>query len=77
MTAAPEIKNPIHSLDLLHERCVTLAERVQAGELAFIDAVDMAYTAADFAGLIEHYGDDAVQEVLARAFIGARKDGAS
>jgi hypothetical protein len=65
----------VHPLDLLHERCVTLAERVQAGELAFIDAVDFAYTAADFAGLVERFGDDAVQAVLAAAFIGERTGG--
>jgi hypothetical protein len=31
----------------------------------------MAYTAADFAGLVERYGDDGVQAVLAKAFMGA------
>lgn len=62
-----------HPLDLLFERAVTLADRIRAGELPFIDGVDMAYSAADFAGLIDRYGDDVVQNLLAEAFIGARK----
>jgi hypothetical protein len=70
-------KNPIaiNPLDLLHERCRTLVSRVQAGELPFIEAVDFAYSAACFAGLVDCYGDDAIQQVLARAFVGAPKDG--
>lgn len=68
---------PAHScdpLDLLFERCCTLAGRVDAGELAFLDAVDMAWTAADFAGLVERVGPDLVQHVLAAAFMSARRD---
>jgi len=69
---------PIHAqspvsntaLDLLFERSCTLAERVFDGQLGFIDAIDMAYTAADFAGLVDRYGDDTVQMVLADAFGG-------
>jgi hypothetical protein len=60
-------KNP---LEILSARCATLADRVKRRELAFIDAVDMAYSAADFAGLIESYGDDCIQAVLADAFMG-------
>jgi hypothetical protein len=71
MTAIARV---VHPLDLLHERCLTLVDRVQAGELPFIEAVDFAYSAACFAGLVETYGDDAIQQVLARAFCGARKD---
>ena len=63
------LRNP---LEIFHERSVQLAYRVRRGELAFIDAVDMAYSAADFAGLVEHYGDDEVQQILARAFMDAR-----
>jgi hypothetical protein len=54
------------------EKCATLADRVRRKQLAFIDAVDMAYSAADFAGLIESYGDDQIQAVLAGAFMGSR-----
>jgi len=60
-------------LALLLERCRTLAARVADGELAFIDAIDMAYSAADWSGLVDRYGDDVVQLVLADAFIGCRR----
>ena len=59
-------------LELLANRCKTLADRVQNGNLGFIEAVDFAYSAADFAGLIDIYGDDQIQAVLADAFMGAR-----
>jgi hypothetical protein len=55
-------------LSILFDRSATLAYRVKAGDLPFIEAVDMAYSAADFAGLIQRYGDDAIQKVLAKAF---------
>ena len=61
------------TLDLLYVRACTLAERVACGELAFLDAVDMAYSAADWAGVVQRCGDDVVQRVLADAFIGVRK----
>ena len=35
---------PPDPLDLLYARTRTLADRVEAGELAFLDAVDMAWT---------------------------------
>ena len=60
-------------LDLLFERCCTLADRVFAGELGFIDAVDMAWEAAEFAGIVGRVGPDQVQAVLAAAFVGARR----
>ena len=59
-----------HTLDLFHDRCCTLADRVIAGGIGFIDAVDLAYTAAQFSGLADRVGDDAVQAVMASAFIG-------
>lgn len=58
-----------HPLDLLFERSCTLVDRVVAGELPFIDAVDMAASAAEFSGLTDIYGQDAIQETLAAAFI--------
>jgi hypothetical protein len=57
-------------LDLLFDRASVLAQRAKDGSLPFIDAVDMAYSAADLSGLVERYGDDAVQMVLAEAFGG-------
>ena len=56
-------------LELFAIRCSELAERVVAGNIAFINAVDMAYSAAEWAGLIDAVGDDAVQKVMAAAFI--------
>jgi hypothetical protein len=60
---------PQRQLELFAIRCSELAERVAAGNLLFLDAVDLAYSAADFAGLVEVAGDDAVQKVMAAAFI--------
>jgi hypothetical protein len=57
------------ALDLLLERSRTLAARVRAGEIEFLDAVDMAYSAAEFSGLVSRYGDDLVQATLALAFM--------
>jgi hypothetical protein len=64
MTAAP--------LDLLFERISALAERARDGGLPFIEAVDMAYTAANWAGLVDRYGDDFIQTILAEAFAARR-----
>jgi hypothetical protein len=51
-----------------------LADRVHYGELPFIEAVDLAYSAAIWSGLVDNVGDDAVQKILAAAFTGARKE---
>ena len=59
-------------LDLLYERCLTLADRVLSGQLSFIDAVDIAYSAAEWSGLVDRFGDDLIQLVLADAFVGVR-----
>jgi len=55
-------------LELFAIRCSELADRVVGGNLSFIDAVDMAYSAADFAGLVEVAGDDAIQKIMFAAF---------
>jgi hypothetical protein len=60
-------------LEILSLRSLELADRVAAGEVAFIDAVDVAYTAAVWAGLTETVGDDIVQAVLAEAFRTVRR----
>jgi hypothetical protein len=73
-------------LEILAERSLELADRVGAGQLGFIDAVDLAYDAAgradlpraiEKAGLIDKgsitTGDDVVQSVLAAAFANARR----
>jgi hypothetical protein len=61
-------------LDILHERCRTLADRVDAGQLAFLDAVDMAWSAAEFAGIVDRVGPDLVQNIMAVAFMHAGRD---
>ena len=71
-------------LEILALRSSELAERVAAGELRFLDAIDVAYDAAQWAGLpaaIEKSGlidskkikgDDVVQATIAAAFANAR-----
>jgi hypothetical protein len=51
-------------------RCSELADRVAAGQMSFIDAIDTAYSAAIWSGLIDAIGDDAVQKVMQAAFAG-------
>jgi hypothetical protein len=65
MSAAPNIDA---MLDVLFERSCELAFRVEMGTLPFIEAIDLAYTAAVWAGLVDLAGDDLVQHVLACAF---------
>ena len=55
-------------IELFAIRASELADRVAAGQISFIDAVDMAYSAAVWSGLIDSIGDDAVQKVMQAAF---------
>ncbi len=66
MTATAE---KIHPLDLLAERARTMARRVLAGQVDFIDGVDLCNSAAESSGLVQRFGDDLVQAVLAEAFM--------
>jgi hypothetical protein len=71
-------------LEILALRSMELADRVATGELKFLEAVDLAYTAALWADLpnaIEKSGvintekitgDDIVQATIAAAFANAR-----
>jgi hypothetical protein len=59
-------------LELLALRSLELADRVAAGEIAFFDAIDVAYDAAVWSGLTITVGDDIVQATLAAAFANAR-----
>jgi hypothetical protein len=70
--ARPIASETADPLNLLYERCLTLADRVLSGQLPFIDAVDMAYSAAEWSGLVDCFGDDLIQLVLADAFVGVR-----
>jgi hypothetical protein len=60
-------------LKLFALRCLELADRVAASEIAFLDAVDVAYGAAVWSGLVETVGDDIVQATIAAAFANARR----
>jgi hypothetical protein len=60
-------------LEILSLRSLELADRVAAGDIALLDAVDMAYEAAVWAGLTETVGDDIVQTILAEAFRNVRR----
>jgi hypothetical protein len=78
VTASPTKKDFIAAqLSLLAIRASELADRVRAGQIEFIDAVDIAYDAAVFSGLTESVGDDQVQLLLAAAFDGCREEGGS
>ena len=66
MNASPNFSE--RQLALLATKCGELAERVAAGQIGFIDAIDMAYSAAIWSGLTESVGDNAVQDVIANAF---------
>jgi hypothetical protein len=60
-------------LYLFAVRCRQLAEQVDNGLIDFISAVDTAYSAAEWSGMIDLHGNDAVQEIMAAAFMRARR----
>jgi hypothetical protein len=87
-SAGPTAARPhkvTRQLEIFALRCIALADRVAAGEIKFLDAVDLAYSAAIWAdfpneieasGLIDSAvitGDDIVQATLAAAFANARR----
>jgi hypothetical protein len=55
-------------LEILARRSFELADRVAAGELQFLDAVDVAFDSAVASGLAESVGYDVIQIVLATSF---------
>jgi hypothetical protein len=60
-------------LEILAIRALDLADQVAVGQLGFLDAVDLAYEAAVWSGLVKAVGDDVVQLTLAAAFANARR----
>jgi hypothetical protein len=54
-------------------RCLDLADRVAAGRIAFLDAIDICYEAAIWAGLVDDLGDDLIQACMAAAFANAKR----
>ena len=59
-------------LEILALRSLELADRVAAGHLPLIDAIDLAYEAAVWADLPNSVGDDVVQATISAALINAR-----
>jgi hypothetical protein len=60
-------------LEILALRSLELADQVAASEIRFFDAIDLAYEAAIWSGLVKAVGDDIVQATLAAAFANARR----
>ena len=84
MTAAAQksdtqitIAEKIDPLDLLYVRSLTMADRVKAGEIPFIEAVDFMWEAAEWSGTVDRVGPDLVQHVLGCAFMGLSKGATS
>ena len=88
--APTSVKSRItRQLEILGLRSLELADRVACGELKFLDAVDLAYDAAVWAGLPNAIdtsglidvdvitGDDIVQATIAAAFANARREAVS
>lgn len=46
-----------------------VAESIRAGELGYIDGVDMAYSATQWSGFADAVGDNNVQLVMSGAFM--------
>ena len=60
-------------LELFALRSFDFADRVDLGELKFLDAIDILYDGAAASGLIDAVGDDIVQATLAAAFASVRR----
>jgi hypothetical protein len=73
MTNNNTIQQHARQLDLFAIRCRQLAEQVDNGIIDFISAVDTAYSAAQWSGMVELHGDDIVQQIMADAFMRARR----
>lgn len=71
--AAVNIPRARRQLEILAIRSFELAERVEAGEVAFLDAIDVAYDGAYWSGLVESVGNEVVQTVLHEAFRKVRR----
>jgi hypothetical protein len=67
----PERRLVARQMELFAIRCAQMVERIAAREVRFLDGVDILYDAAIWSGLADSAGDDAVQRVLAAAFINA------
>jgi hypothetical protein len=57
-------------LAVFHERAEARAMLVECGELSLHDAVDELQASAQRGGLVDEYGQDAIQAIMATAFGG-------
>ncbi len=57
-------------LDEFRVRCELLTLLVHEGRMSFIDAIDAAQTTATAFGVVDEFGQDEVQQLIARAFAG-------
>jgi hypothetical protein len=73
VTAALAKDRTAKQLELLALRSFDFADRVEAGEIKFLDAVDLLYDGAITSGLVEAVGDDIVQATLAAAFASVQR----
>jgi hypothetical protein len=75
--ASPTIQKKVaqvsRQLKLFALRCLEIADRVAANEIAFLDAIDLLYEGARWGGLVESFGDDIVQATMAAGFANARR----
>ena len=60
-------------LEIFARRCLDLADRVAEHRIAFLDAIDVAYEAAEAAGLVDDLGDDLIQATMAACFANAKR----
>jgi hypothetical protein len=68
MNTAKAVEIADRQIALLHHHATMLADRVEAGQIGFIDAVDIAYQAALAAGMDQTVGDEEIQAVLHYCF---------
>jgi hypothetical protein len=73
MTPAATKTRATKQLELLALRSFDFADRVEAGEIRFLDAVEVLYAGAVTSGLVDAVGDDVVQATLAAAFAAVRR----
>ena len=65
------------ALKLFAERCCELADHVTDGRIRFLDAIDVAWDAAQASGLVQSVGSDHVQKLMACAFAEVGKERAA
>ena len=85
MKSSTRAQRVTHQLEILARRSAELADQAAVGQLLFLEAVDMAHSAAVWAGLAPAIdksglidttvitGEDVVQATIAAAFASARQ----